>query len=166
MATFIAFPILISLVILQSAVFSRFPLLNGTTDLVLLVVIAWALQKRVTTSWQWGIIGGLLVGFVSALPFIASLALYMASVGIALLLKQRVWRAPVLAMLIATFLSTILFHSVTFIILRITGSALPFRETLNLITMPSLVLNLLLSFPIYALIADLAKWLYPEELVV
>lgn len=166
MTTFIAFPILISLTILQSAVFSRFPLINGTIDLVLLAVIAWALQKPVTTAWQWGIIGGLLIGLVSALPFIASVGLYVSAVGIALLLKQRVWRAPILAMLIATFLATILFQGVTYIILRITGSVIPFQAAVNLVTVPSMVLNLALSFPIYAMFADLAKWLYPEELVI
>jgi hypothetical protein len=34
------------------------------------------------------------------------------------------------------------------------------------ITLPSLILNLLLAIPAYALFTDLAKWLYPEPLEV
>ena len=69
MTTLLAFPILGILLVLQSAIFSQIPLLQGTTDLVLLALVAWSLQRRVRTAWQWGIIGGLLVGFVSAVPF-------------------------------------------------------------------------------------------------
>lgn len=163
-ATLLAIPILGVLLLLQSAIFARFPLLRGTADLGLVVVIAWALQKRVQTAWQWGIIGGLLVGLASALPFWASLAIYLLAVAVALALRQRVWQAPILAMFIATFSITLLAHSITFIALRVSGVSLPLGQTLNLITLPSLILNLVIAIPAFYLIADLAKWLYPEQL--
>jgi hypothetical protein len=48
--------------------------------------------------------------------------------------------------------------------LRVVGTPLPLLETLNLIILPSTILNLLLSIPIFALIKDFAEWLYPEEI--
>ena len=66
MAVLIAIPIMGVLAILQSSLVSRLPLLQGTPDLVMLAIIAWALQKRVQTAWQWSIIGGLVVSFYSA----------------------------------------------------------------------------------------------------
>ncbi len=164
MAIVIAVPILSVLLIIQSAVLSRMPLLNGTTDLVLLAVIAWALQKRVQTAWHWGIIAGLLVGFVSALPLGVSLAGYLLAVGLALVLRQRVWQVPILAMFVATFFGTVISHLIALVALRLTGTQMPLLESLNLITLPSVLLNLLLAIPFYALLSDLAKWLYPEEL--
>jgi rod shape-determining protein MreD len=166
MATLIAIPILAMLLMLQSAILSRFPLLNGTSDLVLLAIIAWALQKRVRTAWQWGIIGGLMVGLVSALPFGVPLIVYPASVGMALLLRQRVWQVPILAMFIATFFATLLAHLVMMIALRISGIAFSWQQAINVITLPTIILNLLLAIPVYALFADLAKWLHPEPLEV
>jgi rod shape-determining protein MreD len=166
MATLIAIPILGVLVLLQSTIFSRFPLLHGTADLVLLAVIAWALQKRVQTAWQWGIIGGLFVGLVSALPFWACMVIYPLAVAVALALRQRVWQAPILAMFIATFALTLLTHLITMGALRLSGASLPLQQTLNLITLPSLLLNLLIAIPTFFLLADLAKWVYPEELEV
>ena len=164
MAIFIAIPILAVLLILQSAVLSQFPLLNGTADLVLLAVIAWALQKRVQTAWQWGIIGGLLIGIVSALPFWASLGIYLMAVAVSLALRQRVWQAPILAMFIATFTITLLAHMLTVIALRLTGTALPLTQTINLISLPTIILNLVFAIPIFYILADVAKWLYPEKL--
>ena len=89
MATLVAFPILGMLVILQSAVVSRIPLLHGTADLVLIALLAWAIQERVNSAWQWSILGGLLVSLVTALPLAAILAGYLLATGVALLLRHR-----------------------------------------------------------------------------
>jgi rod shape-determining protein MreD len=164
LATLLAFPILGGLIILQSAVFSRITLLHGTTDLVLLAIVAWSLQKRVQTAWQWGIIGGLLVSVVSALPLGVPVLCYLLAVVLALMLRQRVWQVPILAMFVTIFFSTFIVHIVTFVALRVIGTPLPVLESVNLITLPSVLLNMLLAIPFYALLGDLAHWIYPEEL--
>ena len=164
MAVLIAAPILAVLVMIQSAVLSNIPLLHGTTDLVLVALLAWALQKRVRTAWIWAIIGGLLVGYVSALPFGAILVGYLLAVGLAILLKQRIWQVPILAMLVATFFGTLLVNLVVIIALRVVDTPISFWEAINLVTLPSVLLNLLVAIPFYALFSDLAKWLYPEPL--
>jgi hypothetical protein len=166
MAIAIALPILSFLLILQSAVFSRVILLKGMADLVLLALIAWALQKRVKTAWHWCIIGGLLVSYVSAIPMLATLLGYILAVGVALLLRQRVWQVPILAMFVTTFFGTIIVQLIELAALRLSGVAIPFFQSINLITLPSAMLNLLLALPFYALFSDLSNWLYPEELVV
>ncbi|OGO38299.1 MAG: hypothetical protein A2W35_18750 [Chloroflexi bacterium RBG_16_57_11] len=164
MAALLAVPVLAVLVMIQSAVLSNIPLLHGTTDLVLVALLAWALQKRVRTAWFWAIIGGLLVGYVSALPFGAVLAGYLLAVGLAILLKQRIWQVPILAMLVATFFGTLLVNLVVITALRIVDTPLSFWEAINLVTLPSVLLNLLVAIPFYALFSDLANWLYPEPL--
>ena len=51
MGALAAFPVLIITLMLQLAIISRLPLLHGTADLMLLVLVAWALQERVRTAW-------------------------------------------------------------------------------------------------------------------
>jgi rod shape-determining protein MreD len=164
MTILVALPLLGVLLVLQSAVFSRIPLLHGTADLVLLAIIAWALQKRVQTAWHWGIIGGLLVSFVSALPLGVVMGGYLLAVGLALALRSRVWQVPVLAMMVATFFGTMIVHLITMVVLRVSGVPLPWLQTLNLVILPSVLLNLFLSLPFYVMLGDLARWLHPEEL--
>ena len=166
MATLISIPILGLLLILQTAIFSRITLINGTADLVLLAIIAWALRKRVQTAWQWSVVGILLVVLVSEVPFYVPLIGYLAAVGISLLLRQRVWQVPILAMFIATFVSTILIHTLTVIALRVSGVPILLIESLNSITLPSVILNLILAVPMYALMGELANLIYPEELTI
>ena len=164
MKVLLAVPVLGSLLIFQSAVVSQFPLLHGTADLVLIAIGAWAIQKNVESAWQWGIIGGLMIGFVSEIPLVVPLGSYLLTIGLAVALRQRVWQIPILAVLVATFFGTITVNLATFVALRIGGTPLPVLESLNLIVLPSLILNLLLSVPFYILLGDLAKWLYPDEL--
>ncbi|HBY06288.1 MAG TPA: hypothetical protein DEH22_00280 [Chloroflexi bacterium] len=164
LATLLAIPLFGLLVIFQSAIVSRMPLLHGTADLVLLVVIAWALQERVRSAWQWALIAGMIMAYVSALDNVIPITSYLAVTFLALLLRQRIWQAPILAMLAVTFAGSLLVNIFTALYLSIAGTALPFLDTLNLIILPSIILNLLLAIPVYALVKDLAEWLYPEEI--
>ena len=164
MTILLAIPILGCLLILQTAVLNQIPLLQGTADLVLLAVVAWAVQKRVRTAWGWGLIGGLIVGYVSAVPSGVYLLCYLAATGIAILLRQRIWNVPLLAMFLATFLSTIVLHGVTMLTLRLDDSLISIGESINLITLPSLLLNMILAVPFFTLFNDLANLVYPESL--
>lgn len=166
MAVLISIPVLGVLALLQSSLISRLPLLQGTPDLIMLTLIAWSLQKRVQTAWQWSIIGGLVVSLFSAVPFGVYLAGYGLTTGLALVLRRRVWQVPVLAMFLVSFLGTLITQGLTLLVLRLTGSSIPVLDALNLITLPSILLNLLFAIPIYAGIGELAGWLYPEEIEV
>ncbi len=166
MATFIAIPILTGLMLLQSGILSRIPLLHGTPDLLLLFILAWALQKRVQTAWQWCLIGAAIFGLVSALPLGTTLLAYGLATGIAQLLRRQMWQMPILAMLVAVLLGTLVSHMASLFALRVTGDPIPILQALNLITLPSAFLNLILAIPAYAMMGDLATWLYPEELEV
>jgi cell shape-determining protein MreD len=166
LAALLAFPILTALLVLQMAIFSQVPLLQGTPDLVLLALLAWTMQKRGRAVWPWALVGGGLMTYASALPTGAYLVAYGAAVALAVLLKQRVWRAQMLAMLIATFFGGFLVHLVLIIALKANGSPFPFWQAINLVTLPSVLLNLGLAVPFYILLGDLAGYLYPEELEV
>ncbi len=148
---------------LQSAILSRLQLLGGNADLVLLVIVAWALQERVKNAWLWGVIGGLLVSFISAMPFFTPLAGYLLVVIFARLLRSRIWQIPILAMLTVTVVGTFGMHLLNIVALFVNGQALPFQDSLSYVTMPSVLLNILVALPVYVLMADLAKWVYPAE---
>ncbi len=163
MAVLLAFPVLILLVIFQTVVASNLMLLHGTADLVMLVLIAWSLQERVRTAWIWAFLAGVLVSFVSALPMLTPLIGYLLVTGIARLLQHRVWQSPILAMFVTTVAGTLLFQLISMLLLIFSGTPLPLRESLSLVVLPTALLNLLLSLPVYALVSDMVSWVYPAE---
>ncbi len=163
MRNLIAFPILALAVILQSAVVSRISLLGGFADLPLVMVIAWALQDNVNTGWHWAMVAGLMTSFVSGLPWIVPILGFIAAVVVAQVLQSRIWQAPLLAMLGVTLFSTLIVHLLSFVILSVARTPLPFADTFSLITLPSVLLNMLLAIPVFWFMRDLSRWVFPVE---
>ena len=162
MRNLIAVPVILLSVILQSAVVSRVYLLSGIADLPLVMLAAWALQEEVDSAWHWAAATGLLVGFVSGVPWIVPIAGYIAVVALAQIFQQRVWQAPLLAMFSITFLGTIIVSLLSLVVLRFSGAPLPVGDVLGLLTLPCVLLNMLLAIPVYAVMRDLARWVYPS----
>jgi rod shape-determining protein MreD len=149
--------------ILQTTIFSQTPLVNGTADMILLFLAAWSLQEQVRNSWLWTVIAGVLISTVSAMPYYAPLLGYLGVVGISKMLQRRVWRAPILAMFIITFLGTFFKHAVYVIALQINGAPIAWGESLDRVILPSVLLNLVFALPIYAIVNDLVGRIYPLE---
>jgi len=161
MRNLVALPLLGLAVIIQSAIISRFSLLSGFADLVLVILAAWALQEGVNTAFHWAFLGSIMISFVSHLPWLVVVVGYFGVVMLAQLLQQRVWQAPLLAMFSVTFMGTLFVHFLSYSFLRLFGDPLPLGEAMGLITLPSLLLNLFVSIPVYAVMRDLARWVFP-----
>lgn len=159
-------PILAIALMLETIVVTTLPLVNGFADLILLVLVAWALQERARSAWVWALIGGLLIELVSASPAGVPLAGYLIVTGLARLLRRRVWQTPIFSMFLVTFLGSLITQGMEMAVLIFNGTPLPIYTSLNLVVLPGTLLNLLLALPVYALIADLAQWVYPEEVEV
>ena len=157
----IGFPLLALVVILQSAVISRITLLAGYADLALVVLAAWALHVESADAWQWALLCGAMVSFVSKLPWPVTFIGYLFVVLIAQLLRSRVWQAPLLAMFSVVFLGTSFMGLLALVVLNVLGGSYPFSDTVGLIVLPSILLNLLVSIPVYTMVRDLAHWVAP-----
>ena len=166
MANFISIPIMIILVILQTGIINRIPLLNGTPDLILLVLVGWSLQEKVTNAWLLALVGGVLVSLVSATPFFAPLVGYLTVTTLGRLLQKRIWQTPILAMFVLTFVGTFVYQGILFTALVVNGVPIGWREGLNLVTLPSVLLNMALALPVHSIIVDLARWVYPKQVEV
>ena len=164
MATVLAIPVLLLLTILQTTIASRLPLLLGTADLVLVALVAWALQERVKNAWVWTLIGGVMISFLSALPMYTPLIGYLIITGIARLLQRRVWQTPLLVMFLTTLLGTVITQGLSILVLMASQTPINVFQALQLVMLPSILLNLVLAIPIRAIMVDLAQWAYPVEI--
>jgi hypothetical protein len=161
MRNLVAVPVILLTVILQSAVISRVYLLSGIADLPLVMLAAWALQDGVDSAWHWAIATGLLIGFVSGISWFVPVAGYVTVVVLAYLFQRRIWQAPLLAMFTITFIGTVIVSFLSFAVLRFADVVLPISDVLGLVMLPSVLLNMLLAIPVYAVMRDLARWVYP-----
>lgn len=147
---------------LQYGVFSRWMILSGSPDLVLLLIIALCLHQKHCRFWILILIMGGVVGFVSALPFFIPMVVYMAVYLASFGLKQRVWQTPLLAMFLLTFGATILVNFLSIAVLFIQRIPFNFSIALVNVVLPSVFLNMFLAIPVHAIMRELSVWLYPQ----
>jgi len=163
MSVILSIPTLGLIAILQSAVVSRLPLNRGTADLMLVVLVAIALQKTVSTSWQWSIVGGLFVDYLSGLPFGIFTVSYLLATGLALIIRERIWRFSFLMQLLVVFFGTMFSHALSFLVLFLQGSEISLGTVLQVVTLPSIILNFMISLPIFILTQDILEQVNPQE---
>jgi hypothetical protein len=161
MRNLVAVPLLGVAAIVQSSIAGQFSLLGGIVDLMLVLVTAWALQERVETGFHWAFLASIFASLVSRLPWFVYFVGYAGVVLFALLLQRRVWQVPMLAMFSLVFLGTVLLHVLTIGYLFLAGASITFAESLGFITLPSVLLNLLVSIPLFAMMRDVAGWVAP-----
>lgn len=161
MRNLVAIPLLALVVVLQSAVIPAFALLSGFPDVLLVLLAAWALQEGVTTSLQWALLGSLMISLVSHLPWYIYIAGYAGVVLLARTLQKRVWQVPLLAMFTVTFLGTVIMQLMSYVYVRLYGNPIPISDAMGLITLPSVLLNLLIAIPLFGMMRDLARWVFP-----
>lgn len=163
MAVILGIPVMILVVIFQTSIFRSLVLIHGTADLVLLVIIAVAIRRHSTVSFVWAFMGGLMVGFISGVPWFVFPLAYLGAAALARFLSSQVWQTPILAMFLTTLIGTVLSEGLQWATLRVQGVPLPMIESINLVLLPSSLLNLLLALPVYALVTDLTRSVSLEE---
>ncbi|MFC2065355.1 hypothetical protein ACFLXB_09705 [Chloroflexota bacterium] len=165
MTYFMALPVLGLSLLLQIGIISRVNLLSGNADLFLAILVSWSLQSRVRSAWFWAVFAGLLVGYVSALPWYLVLAGYLVTIGASFLIKQRIWQSLLLEVFILIIFGTLMTHILSIAYLVVSGSDINLIEVLSMITLPSILLNLILIIPVNYLIRNLSTWIHPEEVI-
>lgn len=163
MSVLLSIPTLVLISILQSAVVSRLPLNRGVADLMLVLLATIALQKRVNTAWQWTIVGGLLTDYFSGLPFGIFTASYLIATALATLLRERIWRFTFMMQLLVVLVGTIISQGLSFLVLFLQGASMELITVLRVIIMPSIILNFMLSLPIFILTGDVLDQITPQE---
>ena len=162
MRNVVAIPLLFLAVVAQTTLMSYFKLLSGEADLLIVILVAWALQEGVTTAFHWAFLAAVMMSLASRLPWFIYLAAYGGTVLMALLLQRRVWQVPMLAMFSVTFLGTVLINLLTFLYINLSGSTITLTDALGLVTLPSVLLNMLIAIPLFGMMRDVAHWVFPQ----
>ena len=154
--------LLIIAMILQMGVVSRINLFSGAADLVLIVLASIGVQGSSKSTWLWCGLAGLFISLISAMPFFIPVFAYLIVAGISQTLKKRMWETPILALLLTVFFSTLVQHQLYFFALIMDGTRISWSESLNLVTLPSLLLNMMVAIPVYTAVHELSALLEPR----
>jgi len=163
MALLVLIPVSVLLVILQTAVLPSFALVDARVDLVLLLVVAWALTGRVVQAMILSLVAGLLLDLLSGVPLGISAIALMAAANVATLAQGRLWRAHQFAALGAMLLATVTFYAILGVVILLIHPGTDPAVSLARIILPATLLNLALAIPAVQLAAGVERRLYPPK---
>lgn len=103
------------------------------------------------------------MSYVSAMPMNGYLWMYLIIWFIIRFIKMRVWQMPLMLMLFVTILSSLLISVGTLALLFLQNASVNYIDAFRQIIIPSLVMNLLLSIPVYAFLNDVINTIYLNE---
>lgn len=164
MAYIIGIPLLIVLAILQTTVLADIHFFDGRPDIILLVVIGWALAGGDRQAMIWGLVGGLLLDSFSGLPLGSTAISLVVIAFLVSLYAGRVWEANLLMPLGIVLTTSVLFHFLALGWVFAIGRSIDLQYAITRVILPSTILNLFLILPISQLTLSLYRRLYPPEI--
>jgi len=154
---------LLAAAVFQATLGARLAIFTARPDLVLLLVVTYSVSRGGEEGLVGGIMGGLLVDLLSAIPF-GTATIAMGLIGLATGLGEaNVYRASLFIPLVAVFLATVVYHSILMLTLQAVGWSVEWISTLALQTVLGAVLNALLAPIAFGLIRRLSPSAEGEE---
>ena len=147
---------------MQSVLGPSLPVVRGRPDLVLVVVIAWAMLRGSGEGAFVGFLGGMLLDSVTYTPFGINTALF-GLIGYAVGLPEvNAYRGNIPYFMGVAAVATIVYHTLYFLILQALGNLMPPLLETYATAVPAALLNALLVPPMFIvcrrLVRALAGW--------
>ena len=159
---YVAIPSAILMAVLQSSVTAQLHLFGASPDLVLVLVVSWALLRGLQEGVVVALAGGMVLDALSGAPFgLGTVALVMTSalaglsggdaLRASLSLNDRLLGAMALRLVIVV-LATWIYYGLLAFFLRVSGEVMSAGLALGQIVLPTAFLNVLIALPIYGVV--------------
>lgn len=163
MANYIGIPILILAALLNAAVMPELRIGGGAPDMVFLLVLSWALLADVREALIWAVVGGVLQDVFSIVPLGTSALGLVVVAFTADTLFGHVSRNNFIVPPLAAGAGTVICHLSALMVMGAVGMNVPLIRGLFYVTMPTLLYNIVLIFPVFRMMATVYRWLHPHR---
>jgi len=141
----VTFPLLTGVALIQSTLLSRVSLLGAQPNLMLLVVLIWAVIRGIDEGLLWAFVGGLILDLLSGGPLASiALALLAASYLAGQSLGEEVGSQAVRVVFL-TVLGATAYHLALMLLLDWSGHVVDWPYSLARVAGPSILLNAALA---------------------
>jgi rod shape-determining protein MreD len=148
---YLSLPLLLVAVILQTTVIPEIRIGGGGPDLVLMMVIAWALLAEIDEAFIWAIVGGILEDLAVGLPTGTTALALVIVVFLVNLVVGNIQRNSIIVPPAVVAIATVLFHLLMLAILNAINRPAQVGTSLIYVTLPTVLFNLILMLPVFRL---------------
>jgi rod shape-determining protein MreD len=156
--------VLLGATLIQITLLPHLTLFGVHPELVFLLAVAWSLLRGVEEGILWGFVGGVALDIYSTAPFgVFTLALlfvcFVSGLG-----ESAIFRHNLLLPMLATALTTLLYHSAVLVLMQAMGRPVHWSSDFLRVILPSALLNTLVMPFVYQLARQLNRWVGPREI--
>lgn len=161
MGSFLSLPIMMLVAALQVTAMPQISFWGGRPDLVLLVVVSWALNSTLEQGVLWAFVGGICKDLLSSAPLGTSLIGLILIVFAIHMVRQQLFNVGIFTLIWVSLLGTIIQEVCIFAILLFSGFQPYYASQLGygiiidqfrLFIVPTIVYNLIGIIPVYIVI--------------
>jgi len=161
MGSFLSLPIMMLAAALQVTVLPQISFLGGRPDLVLLVIVSWALNSTLEQAVLWAFVGGICKDLLSAAPIGTSVIGLILIVFAIHAIREQLFSVGIFTLIWVSLIGTIIQELSVFIILLLSGFQPEFASQLGygvlidqfrLFIVPTIVYNLIGIIPVYVIV--------------
>lgn len=149
MGSTLSLPILALAAVLQASILPQFSILGGRPDLVLLLVVSWALNAPLAEGVVWAFVGGVMQDLLSAAPTGTSVIGLVLIVFALDLFRQQVYRVGLLTLIWTALAGTLVQQVIVMIVLTLSGFNIPLLNNFGYVVLPTMFYNFIVIFPVY-----------------
>jgi rod shape-determining protein MreD len=143
----------------QTSALTSFRVLGVHANLMLVLLLSWAMVRGLDEAMVVAPMGGLALGFLDGQPLGAAMLALIPLVLLTEIREARIIQGDFLLAVLLILLSTLAYEAIILIILRVTGETVQWWGTLSRVVVPAAIVNALLVPPVYGLL-----WLGSRDL--
>lgn len=164
MSLHIGIPLFLIAALLQATVFPQFRVFDGQPDLLVVIVLAWAIVDQGQEGVVWAFVGGFVLDLFSGAPLgVSSLALVPVAYSINIL-ESQLYRESVLLPIALMAGGSAVYHLLYLILLRfLVGYRVIWSDALLFVSLPSIVIDMILIVPALQVLAVLYDLSHPKR---
>lgn len=157
MGPWVGIPVLLLAVALQTTLVPQLRLWDGGPDLVFLCVLAWSLRAPLQEGVAWAFAGGIMQDLLSVAPTGQSVIGLVLLVFTVNLLTQQLSRTGLLVLALLAGAGTLAQQLLMWLLFALQGFTVDFLDDLGYVIFPTVIYNLVLIWPVFALLRVLQQ---------
>jgi rod shape-determining protein MreD len=164
MSFLVACGVLLSAALAQVSLWDYLVFSGVHLDLVLVLVLAWAMVRNLEEGTIWALIGGLCLDLLSGTPFgVFSIALVVV-MALATLVQTRVFGGGLVLPILFSFPLSLLFNGLALLMLNLLGRPVAWISAFEQVLLPAAGLNTGAMVVLFPLVYLLNRRLNPQPL--
>lgn len=160
MGYYLAIPILLLAVAVQSSLLPQFRVYSGQPDLVLLLVLAWSVHADLEEGLLWAFFGGISQDLMSFLPLGSSTMGLVIGVFTIYWVRRQIFKLNIIVVVAIVMIMVVLQQIIQLGVLTLIGWDLGLISVIRYAMIPSFLYNLALFVPVYVVLRLIQRRIY------